>query len=153
MKERLAIFFLIIIYAVGFAGIGLELKPALVNGTPLNLLLSLTVVLFFDTHKVKTLFWFSILVFALGYGIEVIGIQTGKIFGTYSYGEILGYKVWDTPLMIGVNWLLLVISAGNLVDQIFSNSNKFLKITIAATLMLFLDFLIEPVAIHWTMWV
>jgi putative membrane protein len=153
MKKRIAILFLVIIYAVGFVGIGLGLMPDLVYGTPVNLLISLVVVLFFDTHKAKSLLWFGLLVFILGYGIEVIGIQTGKIFGTYSYGDILGFKLWNTPLMIGINWLLLVITAGNLVDQIFSKNSQYLKIVIAATLMLFLDYLIEPVAIHWTMWV
>jgi putative membrane protein len=153
MKKRIAILFLVIIYAVGFVGIGLGLMPDLVYGTPVNLLISLVVVLFFDTHKAKSLLWCGLLVFILGYGIEVIGIQTGKIFGTYSYGDILGFKLWNTPLMIGINWLLLVITAGNLVDQIFSKNSQYLKIVIAATLMLFLDYLIEPVAIHWTMWV
>lgn len=153
MRERLAILFLVIIYAVGFAGIGLGLIPDLVYGTPINLLLSLAIVLFFDTHKTKSLLWSGVLVFTLGYGIEVLGVQTGKIFGVYSYGDILGFKMLGTPLMIGVNWLLLVIAAGNLVDQIFSKSNRYLKIAIAATLMLLLDVLIEPVAIHWTMWV
>ena len=152
MKEKLAIIFLVVIYTVGIAGIGLEWMPQLVYGTPINLLLSLAIVLFFDQHKGKSLLWFGGLVFSLGYGIEVLGVQTGKIFGAYSYGEILGFKLWDTPLMIGVNWLLLVLSAGNLVDQVLSKGSTYLKIAVAATLMLLLDLLIEPVAIHWTMW-
>ncbi len=152
MKEKLAIVFLMIIYTVGFAGIGLELMPQLVYGTPVNLLLSLAIVVFFDQHKGKSMLWFGVLVFALGYGLEVLGVQTGRIFGVYSYGDILGFKLWETPLMIGVNWLLLVIAAGNLVDQVFTKSSIYLKIVLAATLMLLLDLLIEPIAIQWTMW-
>ncbi len=152
MKEKLAIVFLVIIYVVGFAGIGLKLMPQLVYGTPINLLLSLAIVMLFDQHKASSLLWFGILVFTLGYGIEVLGVQTGKIFGVYSYGDILGFKLWETPLMIGVNWLLLVIAAGNLVEQVLSKSSIYLKIAVAATLLLLLDLLIEPIAIQWTMW-
>jgi len=152
MKVNLAIAFLAIIYLVGLAGIGLEYLPELVNGTPINLLLSLLLVLIFDQHKTKSMLWFGIIVFTLGYGIEVIGVKSGKIFGVYSYGEILGPKIWNTPLMIGVNWLLLVIGAGNLVDQYLSKLSTIIKIGIAASLMLFIDLLIEPIAIQWGMW-
>jgi len=152
MKVNLAIAFLAIIYLVGLAGIGLEYLPELVNGTPINLLLSILLVLIFDQHKTKSMLWFGIIVFTLGYGIEVIGVKSGKIFGVYSYGEILGPKIWNTPLMIGVNWLLLVIGAGNLVDQYLSKLSTIIKIGIAASLMLFIDLLIEPIAIQWGMW-
>ncbi len=152
MKEKLAIIFLVVIYGVGFASIGLGLMPQLVYATPINLLLSLAIVFIFDQHKIKSLIWFSVLVFSLGYGIEVLGVQSGNIFGEYSYGKILGFKLWDTPPMIGVNWLLLVITAGNLVDQTLPKSGTLLKITIASTLMLLFDLLIEPIAILWTMW-
>ncbi len=152
MKVNLAIAFLAIIYLVGLAGIGLEYLPELVNGTPINLLLSILLVLIFDQHKTKSMLWFGIIVFTLGYGIEVIGVKSGKIFGVYSYGEILGPKIWNTPLMMGVNWLLLVIGAGNLVDQYLSKLSTIIKIGIAASLMLFIDLLIEPIAIQWGMW-
>jgi len=152
MNERLAIGVLAIIYLVGFLGIGLELYPALVWLTPLNLLISIGTALAFEKLDIKPVLVFCLLVFGIGYGIEVAGIQTGKIFGVYQYGDILGPKLWDTSLMIGVNWVLVTYCTGYSVNALAPRMHGSLKVAIGASMLLILDYIIEPVAIKWGMW-
>ena len=40
---------------------------------------------------------------------EAIGVNTGLLFGTYEYGANLGFKIFGVPLIIGVNWTVLII--------------------------------------------
>lgn len=142
---------LIILHAVGLAGmLGLfgwigngTLKPDLFSSlTPVHLLACATLVFPYGNYR-KALIAFLI-VFIIGFGIEVIGIKTGFPFGSYQYGNNLGSKLWGTPLLIGVNWWLLSLASISIARLI---SNKFwLKTLLAALLMLLLDFIIEPVA-------
>jgi putative membrane protein len=72
------------------------------------------------------------------------------LFGNYSYGNLFGFKVFETPLLIGVNWLFLSLSAHGVV-QYFTKKKLFL-IIIPALLMTSLDFFIEPVAMALDFW-
>jgi len=152
IHKNTAIGFLLILYAVGYISIGLEVMPAIVYLTPVNLLISIAVAIYFDEQDWKTHLSFVIPVFLLGYGIEVIGIQTGAIFGEYAYGDILGFKLWDTPLMIGANWVLVCFSSGYFINSLFPDLLQVLKATLAATSLVILDYIIEPIAIDWGMW-
>ena len=73
--------------------------------TPLNLLLTLLV--FFKLNKdFSTKFiMLSLLIFLIGFSVEAIGVATGVLFGNYTYGGVFGYKLFETPILIGVNWL------------------------------------------------
>lgn len=82
--------------------------------------------------------------------IEMAGVNTGLIFGDYSYGRTLGPKLWGTPILIGINWVLLSFGFAHLMTQFFDN--RFLKIVLGATLMVAIDFIIEPVAIAFDFW-
>ena len=41
--------------------------------------------------------------------LEIIGVKTGLIFGEYIYGNTLGFKVAEVPLIIGFNWLFVIL--------------------------------------------
>ncbi len=152
INKNTAIGFLIILHTVGYISIGLEVMPAVVYLTPINLLISLAVAMYFDEQELKFKLSFAFPVFLLGYGIEVIGVQTGAIFGEYAYGDILGFKLWDTPPMIGVNWVLLCFSSGYFINSLLPDLPYILKAALAAGLLVILDIIIEPVAIEWGMW-
>ena len=34
----------------------------------------------------------------IGFVIEVIGVKTGYVFGSYSYGDSLGFKILEVPV-------------------------------------------------------
>ena len=45
----------------------------------------------------------------LGFGVEVIGVETGLLFGDYEYGSGLGPKVLKVPMLMGVLWWILLL--------------------------------------------
>jgi len=143
---------LIIIYIVGICGIAftdIEQRTLFLKLTPLNLIVTTTGVLWL--HNDRSIKWMtaSLIVFLTGFFIEVIGVKTGKIFGVYWYGATLGWKVMEVPVMIGLNWLLLVYLITVTLTRI--KSIPFFA-AVAAVVMTLLDYFIEPVAIHLDFW-
>ena len=90
------------------------------------------------------------LIFIGGIAIEIIGTKTGVLFGTYEYGKPLGIKLWGVPIVIGINWVVIVRSAVG-VSSMFIKHPLF-KALIAALLCTGLDFIIEPVAVQYNFW-
>ena len=86
----------------------------------------------------------------LGYIIEVIGVKTGLIFGKYSYGNGLGIKLLEVPLIISINWAMLICAGIRIVSSIFVN--KITVILVAALLVTLIDLLIEQVAPKLDFW-
>ncbi|HMQ49382.1 MAG TPA: carotenoid biosynthesis protein [Saprospiraceae bacterium] len=151
-KVPYSILILCLFYLVGIIGILLPIHPDFILLTPFNLILSL--VLVFWNHPVWDRFfpWFMVITYVWGFMAEVIGVQTGLIFGTYVYGPVLGWKLWDTPLLIGANWLMLTYCAGVVVNFMLKQTHWLLKGILGAGLMVGLDWLIEPVAIQYNFW-
>ena len=86
-----------------------------------------------------------------GYLIELMGTQTGLLFGDYSYGSSLGTKFLGVPLIIGLNWLIIVIASSS-ISKNMVKSSVLLQAFIAALLCTFLDVIIEPIAIKYDFW-
>ena len=93
---------------------------------------------------------FCLTAFGLGFLAEVLGVHTGLLFGNYSYGTVLGWKVAEVPLTIGTNWLMLSYPCGSVIDRL--PVGTWVKIGLAAGLMTLLDVLIEPVAVQLGFW-
>lgn len=150
-KTTIAIGVLIIFYTVGIVGISLEAYRAqFANLSALNLLLT-AVVLFWANENRSTKFVIGLsLTMLIGFLVEVAGVHTGVLFGVYHYGETLGLKLFEVPLIIGVNWFLLAFAARGIALRI--TPNPWIQIAAAAALMVLLDFLIEPVAIALDFW-
>jgi putative membrane protein len=54
--------------------------------------------------------------------LEVVGVKTGLIFGEYKYGSTLGIKLFEVPLIIGFNWVFVIlgsISISRLITKMF----------------------------------
>ncbi len=151
-KEILAIGVLAILYTVGIIGVALPIHPDFILLTPINLLVSLSIMLAFHQIWTRQLILFLIAAYLVGFGAELFGVQTGLLFGAYRYGRVLGPKLWDTPLMIGVNWTLLSYAIGVTMNHLLPNGHWLLKGLLAALLMVGLDVLIEPVAIRYDFW-
>jgi uncharacterized membrane protein len=144
---------LIIFYTVGVWGMNWSDNPSdFVRLTPLNLLLTATIL--FLNHHIwnKPLVIALLVVGCLGFFIEVVGVNTGVVFGEYSYGLSLGLKLFNTPLIIGLNWVILSYCTVVIVRNTLKIQPKWLAAFIAAVLMVLLDFVIEPVAISTDMW-
>lgn len=149
---RKIIFFFIVFYSVGVAGILIPASRDLfVPLTPVALLLS-AIALIFQHRSGLNSSTFLVFLFILmsGFFIEVLGVNSGLIFGEYKYGNALGFKWMDTPLMIGLNWLLLVYTSASLIQR--TKLNRWLGAILATSLMLLYDVLLEPVAPKIDMW-
>jgi putative membrane protein len=139
-------------YLVGLAGIYYPpTSEFMIATTPLALLLSMLALAYFHENAWdKKTIWTLIVIFLAGYSIEVLGVQSGLIFGSYSYGSTLGFKLWDTPLMIGMNWVLMVYLSASALYRI--RLNPWFKALLSTLLMLLYDIALEPVAPHLDMW-
>ena len=143
---------IVLFHLVGLYGF---LTPALellfIKLVPYHLLLMLGVMVFTVNDRSLGLIKFTAVVYLAGFFIEVIGVNTGQIFGDYIYGTALGIKLWATPLLIGVNWLILVYSTGVFLET-YNFKSKWLFSALGAGILLGIDFLIEPVAIKFDYW-
>jgi bisanhydrobacterioruberin hydratase len=144
--------FIIILYTVGIIGSSLPFThDFFIVLTPVILLLSFAMLLNFHTPVLdsKTSIVF-IIIFLISFLAEVAGVRTGQIFGTYSYGRGLGLKLFNTPLLIGLNWVMLVYCTAAILEKIPVGSIG--KIAIASLLMVLYDLVMEQVAPPLDMW-
>jgi putative membrane protein len=89
-------------------------------------------------------------IFIFSFLIEAIGVKTGLIFGSYIYGEGLGVKLLETPLTIGLNWLMLVYCTKIIAEQI--SEDVTVKLFFAPFLMVVYDLILEQAAPLLGMW-
>jgi len=140
-----------------FYGIGLVLyfmpltHDLFIRITPYTLVLVAAAI--FSHHQewnVKTMLVLAG-IFVVSTTIEIIGVSTGKLFGVYSYGEGLGVKIADVPIVIGLNWVFLVYASNSIISKYTSKNIPI--IVGAASLMVLYDILLEKVAPLMDMWV
>ncbi len=149
-KQNLLLVVLIIFYTVGLIGLHTSSRNYFLALTPYNLLLSFgCLYLSFKDYSLKKHIDL-VLIAALGFTIEWIGVHTSILFGHYRYGSVLGYKLDDIPLIIGLNWVLLTFTATAIVHK--WQIPLVLKAIISGALMTGLDWIIEPVAIRSGFW-
>ena len=89
-----------------------------------------------------------ILIALIGFFLEVLGVKTGLIFGSYSYGKSLGLKALSVPILIGINWAILLYCTA----QFSRIKNQILNALFGAFMMVFLDFFIEQNAARFDFW-
>ncbi|HJV20132.1 MAG TPA: carotenoid biosynthesis protein [Sediminibacterium sp.] len=108
-KKNISIYLAILFHLSGLIGIlYTPYKEWFIGNTPLNLLL-MTVLLVWNQQKPnRNFFYFILICFTVGMITEIIGVKTGILFGNYSYGAVLGMKWMGVPLLIGVNWFVIV---------------------------------------------
>jgi len=156
-KENIAIIVLIILYAVGLIG-STVFRIDLIKLTPINLMISAAILFYFHQPK-NVLFWiWTIGVFQAGYILELLGVTTGRIFGQYFYGNNLGFKIADVPVIIGLNWVMLSYVSMHvcqiILNKIVPNSNVHImaKAALGALFMLVIDIFIENIAPQLDFW-
>ncbi len=141
---------ILLLHAVGLLGLNSGYRELFLALTPINLFLSFVILFINQQEKNKAFILFCSCIFVLGFSAEVIGVKTGLLFGVYTYGNTLGLKLFNVPLIIGVNWLILVYAAGTILHKL--PLHILLKSLIGAAMLTILDVLIEPVAIKFDFW-
>lgn len=141
-----------ILYGVGVLGhLWATTRPFMLAITPAFLpltgLLALSVA-FRNGHR--RLWIWGALTFAVTYGLEILGVRTGLVFGSYLYGTGMGPTVFGVPPLIGANWVLVCLGALRLVESFAVP--VWMKVGLAAFLALGFDWVMEPVAIELGYW-
>ncbi len=142
---------LIIFYAVGIFGLSFPMTKSYTEIlTPYTLLMNLALLLIFHRPWTTRHIILYLFIALAGFSVEVAGVYTGMVFGEYNYGHVLGAKLFDTPLIIGVNWLMLIYFVYHLTG--LSGISRWLQVITGALLMVTYDVVLEPVAIRMNMW-
>src|SRR5690554_1303231 len=94
-----------VIYAVGVVGFVLPLTHGIfIRLTPLMIIFSLAILYFYNrdrsSKKQNNRLFFYLFVFIAGFLVELWGVNTGIVFGDYTYGVGLGPKIAGTPPII-----------------------------------------------------
>ena len=142
--------FLVIFYMIGLIGFSFEATfPLFQRLVTINILLSaLLLFLFHEKWNLKTLILF-VLIPLFGVAAELVGVNTQAIFGSYSYGDSFGPKVYNTPVLIGLNWLILTYC---IYVSFIGIRRRWYFMFLAAALMVGFDLALEPVAMRIDMW-
>ncbi|MGQ8338845.1 carotenoid biosynthesis protein [Sunxiuqinia sp. A32] len=142
--------FLIVFYIVGLIGFSFpQSRELFKNLIPLNLLLNAFLLFLFHKKWDYKIILFMIGVMLFTFAVEVIGVNKHWLFGNYEYGDTLGPKVMGTPLLIGLNWLILTYCIYASFPGLHS---KWFFIVLAAISMVGFDMAMEPVAMQVDMW-
>jgi putative membrane protein len=150
-KSRAAIFIISILHFVGILGLYWEKsRPLFQLITPFHLLAVTGITLYFHRDFNKGFFGFFLFAFLTGMITEIIGVNTGLLFGDYSYSSVLGVKLYGVPLLIGLNWFLLVYLTGGIFHSLIKN-DIFASIA-GSALMVLLDVSMEIVAVALNFW-
>jgi bisanhydrobacterioruberin hydratase len=112
-------------------------------------------------NRINFAIWFFS-TFTLTLILEMVGTASGLIFGEYSYGQVLQFQLFNAPVIIGLNWVILILSATEIAKSILDNINKyknkdtnnyyFFIGILAAVLTTLFDYILEPVAVYLGYW-
>ena len=148
---KAAIIVISVYYLVGIIGLTQDITFNLFKAlVPFTLLCSVYFLWLFHENPDTRAYLSFLAIFILGFAIEAAGVNTGVIFGHYAYGRTLGLKLLETPIIIGINWLILIYSVWVLTGKFIHG--KWLQYFVSALFMVLYDFVLEPVAIRLDMW-
>jgi len=166
-KNNTALFLALLFHVCGAIGIlYTPYKQWFINNTPVNLLLMAALLVFTQKQKNVFFYGFVFLCFFTGLVTEIIGVNTSALFGHYIYGDVLGIKFFNVPLMIGVNWFIAVFCSCNIIfllnewlyKKISTDMQPSLVVKLAAfvidaaMLTTLFDYILEPTAIQLGFW-
>ncbi|MBD3187047.1 carotenoid biosynthesis protein [Candidatus Bathyarchaeota archaeon] len=150
--EKIILLNAIIFYTVGIIGHLVPLMlPFMIKVTPYTIIIwgAIITIPALDQGGKRMVIWAGITYLAT-FLIEALGVATGAIFGPYAYGSTLGFQVLEVPLVIGFNWMLIILGITLEIKRKIHNPIHAALIT--AILVTFLDAIIEPVAMHHDYW-
>jgi len=145
---RFDIIFVAVIHIAGI--IGIHLAPEIFLKTSfVSIIIPLTLYLYrIKPFKIEWIIIF--LVYLITFFSEWIGVNYGWLFGSYEYGDSLGFKIDGVPIIMGANWLLLGLVCRDVVKKIITN--QWFIIILSAFLMVLIDILIEPLSNRLDFW-
>lgn len=142
----------IIVHLAGVIGILFFKKEWFLGLTPLNLLLMFVLLIWTASKRNRIFYLFVAIAILLGLISEIIGVNTGILFGKYSYGEVLGQKIWGVPLLISVNWFMIVYASGIFTRKFLVKTPIAMQVVIGGIIATSFDWMMEPAAVKLGFW-
>jgi putative membrane protein len=152
MKDKIVIFFPLILLIFHIIGVGVFLYPERPEGLSGANMILCTLLVFLAAGDWKKELGLLVFIFFGGFLVEFIGVNTGILFGTYAYGSELGWEIGGVPYVLGLNWYCVVASSAHIIQKGFYGLSLFTKALLTGILCVVLDFLIEPVAMAYDFW-
>ena len=166
-RTRTATILAVIMHGAGALGILYGKRDWFLFLTPFNLLVMILLLGWTLPEKNKRLYIFFAFALLIGLSTEMIGVKTGLLFGHYRYGDTLGLRVMGVPVLIGINWFIVVYACGMAVIQLknflhqqfqfqqrafysqWIGSSIIINGAVLATLF---DYIMEPAAVKLGFW-
>lgn len=131
----------------------------------INILALIAVIIVNKLDRQRLQIWILICAVAT-FLLEIIGTNTGLIFGNYNYGTVFYFQFFGTPLLIGLKWVVVIlgsVTAAKFIIFTFLNKLKvienpeslsfiFLVSFLASLVATLFDWFLEPVAIKLGYW-
>jgi len=165
MKKINPLFLALLFHGSGVLGILFTpYKDWFVSSTPLVLLFMFLLLANTQLKSLKNFLLSFAIAFVISMATEIIGVNTGLLFGEYQYGPVLGPKILGVPWLIGLNWFVIVYCSGSFLLQSIELIKIKLKIPLTgatsttmvvlggAAMATFFDFILEPVAVKLDFW-
>ncbi len=172
-KHSISVFIALLFHINGVLGMAGNEKKWFIAMTPVNLLVMFVLLIYTDytsrgnregafrSHQIwanyKNLFVFCSLCFVVGMLVEIIGVNTGLLFGRYFYGEPMGIKLLGVPLLIGIQWFVSVYCSVHIFFGLkkmlnILPSSDFINASCMALITTAFDYIIEPAAVKLGFW-
>ncbi|GFZ79393.1 hypothetical protein GCM10008018_26060 [Paenibacillus marchantiophytorum] len=90
-----------------------------------------------------------IIIGAITFVIEEVGVRTGWPFGEYSYTHVLGVSLGHVPLAIPCAWIGILIAVVNMLTL----TNRWLRALLTGIWTVIFDMVLDPVAFERQFWV
>ncbi len=148
-----SVFLCLLFHVSGAVGMVFFSRETFVSMTPLNLSIMFVLLLINGSSFSKPLMLGFIISFFTGLFAEMIGVHTGLLFGNYSYGDAMSVKLMNVPILIGINWFVVVFCSYVIVTRYLPVSiGPVATSALAALMTTGFDWLMEPVAVTLGFW-
>ena len=166
-KYDIATFIALVLHTCGLIGILFFDREMFTAATTINLLVMFVLLLWTQSKKNTWFFIFFIITYAAGFTVEWFGVNTSLLFGDYHYGNVMGLQFKNVPLIIGINWFIIIYCSGVTIYTILQRAItkiaeqtgepvlrlKPLSVIVdGATLAVFFDWVMEPAAVKLGYW-
>jgi len=150
-SEKKILSFLRSWFLIGILGFAIPVTHSIFRHIiPFTILLMTIIIMAYHRPLNLRFIQITLLLALLGFGIEVAGIKTGLIFGHYKYGSVLGPRIAEVPIIMGINWVLMVYGGVAIASR--TGMSILPGSLVSAIIITVSDFIIEKFAILTGMW-
>ncbi len=132
--------FVILLFGGVFSELGLVSNPP--DWAP-NLFMIFGSILIIIFSK-KKLAYILILCGIIGFFYEVAGVHLGFLFGSYNYTDVFNLKLFSVPIVMICAWIIVLTFTLSIIQDL----PKTYSFIFGALIMVIIDLLIDPVAVH-----